>query len=84
MNIERNIRFNNEGQKITVEIQLKYTDLEVFEFPANCSRCPIGFSMYKDCGRNVPFADEDYKTRPKTCKLKMISYADLIEKGGTE
>ena len=84
MNIEKNVRFNDIGQEITVKIQLNYKDLEVFEFPASCSKCPCGFSAKADCGRNVPFESEDYKTRPKTCKLKKISYSDLIEKGGED
>jgi hypothetical protein len=82
VNIEKNVKFNDIGQEITVKIQLEYKDLEVFEFPANCSKCPVGFCVGKNCGRNVPFADEDYKIRPKTCKLKKIGYTDLIEKGG--
>ena len=66
-----NIRFNDEGQELTVKIQLRYEDLEVFELPESCSKCPVGFHQY-DCGRKVPFDSDSYKCRPDTCKLKLI------------
>lgn len=79
MKIEKNVVFNEVGQKLTMNVQLTYDKLEVFEFPASCDRCPCGFSTHNDCGRNVPFKEEDYQKRPATCKLKQITLADLIE-----
>ena len=79
MKIEKNVVFNEAGQKLTMNVQLTYDKLEVFEFPASCDRCPCGFSVHNDCGRNVPFKEEDYQKRPATCKLKQITLADLIE-----
>ncbi len=78
---EKNIVFNDIGQELTLRVQLKYENLEVFEFPVSCSRCPCGFSANAkiNCGRNVPFQEADYKTRPKTCKLKKVTLVDLIE-----
>lgn len=66
-----NIRFNDEGQELTVKIQLRYEDLEVFELPESCSKCPVGFQKH-NCGRKVPFDNESYIRRPATCKLKLI------------
>lgn len=58
--------------RITTIIEtLNYDSLECFEFPKNCINCPIGYSKH-DCGRNIPFKDEDYNCRPNTCKLKLI------------
>lgn len=79
MKIEKNVVFNEVGQKLTMNVQLTYDKLEVFEFPASCDRCPCGFSVHNDCGRNVPFKEEDYQKRPATCKLKQITLTDLIE-----
>lgn len=39
------------------------------DLPA-CDRC-------EDCGRNVPWTDEDAKHRPDTCKLKQIDLGSL-------
>lgn len=78
MDIKKNAEYNRIGQKITVEIQFKYSDLKVFEFPESCTKCPVGFMQNSICGRNVPFAEEDYKKRPKTCKLKKIDLKELI------
>ena len=69
MKIEKNVVFNEIGQELTMNVQLTYDKLEVFEFPASCDRCPCGFSVHNDCGRNVPFKEEDYQKRPATCKL---------------
>lgn len=59
--------FNGIGEKITIEIQLKYEDLEVSKLPERCQACPVGF-MAHNCGREYPMS----KTRPETCKLKLI------------
>lgn len=60
--------FNDIGEKITIQIQLKYEDLEVCKFPKSCSSCPVGFMKY-GCGREVPLS---YNGRPKTCRLKEV------------
>lgn len=78
MNIKKHVDYNEIGQKITIEVQLDYNDLEVVKFPDSCARCPIGFSSNTDCGRNVPFSNEDYISRPKTCKLRKISLRNLL------
>lgn len=57
--------FNYTGERVT--IQLRYSDLEVSEFPKNCSNCPVGFRLH-DCGIEFPIKN----TRPKTCKLKLV------------
>lgn len=72
MKVEKDIRYNDIGQEMTIKIQLRFEDLEVFEFPESCYSCPCGFSTSTDCGRNVPFEKEDYMKRPKTCKLKKL------------
>lgn len=77
MDIKKSIEYNDVGQKLTIEIQLKYKDLETFELPECCVECPVGFSCNIECGRNVPFVNEDYKTRPNTCKLKEIKCLNL-------
>lgn len=78
MKIEKDIRYNDIGQEMTIKIQLRYEDLEVFEFPESCYNCPCAFSILTNCGRNVPFKKEDYMKRPKTCKLKKVDSA-IIE-----
>lgn len=62
--------YNDIGPKMVREVQLRYEDLTVFEFPKCCTSCPSGF-MKHGCGRNIPFTEEDYKRRPTTCKLKL-------------
>lgn len=59
--------FNDIGEKITIEIQLKYEDLEVSKLPERCQACPVGF-MAHNCGREYPMSE----TRPETCKLQLI------------
>lgn len=78
MDIKKNVEYNRIGHKMTIEVQLKYEDLKTFTLPECCVKCPVGFMQYAGCGRNVPFADEDYKTRPNTCKLKKIEISDLL------
>lgn len=62
-------KFNDTGEEMTITIQLKYDDMEVFEFPESCYHCPVGF-MNRGCGREVPLT---YNGRPATCKLKKVS-----------
>lgn len=62
---------------ISFSITYPYDKYMVFEFPQSCSACPIGFSNNGECGRNIPFTDDDYKQRPATCKLKKASYKDI-------
>ena len=77
MLIEKDISFNQNGPIFNLKIQLDYKELKVFEFPKNCSSCPVGFSCNSDCGRNIPFQPTDYISRPKTCKLQKITLSDL-------
>lgn len=73
MDIKKRIEFNDIGQKLTLELQLKYGDLSVFEYPRNCYECPVGFhSNGLKCGRNVSFKREDAGCRPETCKLVKV------------
>ena len=65
--------FNDIGEKIIVEIQLKYEDMKVSKFPKDCRNCPVGF-MSKDCGRTTPLSEEG---RPSTCKLQLIDINDI-------
>ena len=60
--------FNDIGEKITIEIQMKYEDLEIYKLPKSCQHCPVGF-MKHGCGREVPLT---YNGRPETCKLTEI------------
>lgn len=78
MAIKKVIEHNDIGQKITVEIQLEYGDLIVNRLPKSCSACPVGFSRHAKCGRNVPFNEEDYRIRPKTCKLTELTLVQLL------
>lgn len=68
--MEKNIirEFNNIGEKVTIQIQLKYDDMEVSKLPESCYQCPVGF-MYRGCGREKVLACDG---RPKTCKLKLV------------
>lgn len=78
MGVSMKSEFNDTGQQVTVTIQTKYKDMEVIRLPENCYHCPAGFSgSGQDCGRNVPWTDEDAKHRPDTCKLKQIDLGSL-------
>lgn len=79
MNIITESRYNDIGPFLKIDIQLDYKDLEVFEFPATCINCPVGFCHNSDCGRNVPFEIDDGIHRPDTCKLHLFNYDKLIE-----
>ena len=65
--------FNDIGEKVIVEIQLKYEDLEVTKFPESCYKCPVGF-MSNDCGRTTPLTGDG---RPSTCKLQLVDVNKL-------
>ena len=82
MSIRKIVEHNDVGQKITVEIQLRYEDLMVNKLPTSCSACPVGFHHKADCGRNVPFDKEDLWKRPNTCKLTELNILQLL--GGIE
>ena len=74
--------YNDTGTKLKLafELEFPYDAYTVFEFPASCSSCPVGFMNAGDCGRNTPFTGEDYKQRPSTCKLKRISPSEIQQK----
>lgn len=79
MEVSMKNEFNDIGQQVTVVIQTKYQEHEVIRMPENCYRCPVGFSGNgNDCGRNVPWTDEDAKHRPDTCKLKQLDLGELL------
>jgi hypothetical protein len=63
-------KYNDIGPIMKTETQLRYEDLQCFEFPKSCTSCPVGFQSH-NCGRNVPYKEEDYYSRPKTCNLKL-------------
>lgn len=78
--VESSLSFDNTGQKLTLTINIPYSDGKCIKAPESCSKCPNGYSRYmKDCGRNVPFTAEDYEQRPSTCKLEQIDVRALIE-----
>lgn len=78
MKIQKTVEHNDLGQLVTTQLQCYYKDLEVLEYPESCVKCPIGFQD-KNCGRNIPFASEDYKRRPDTCKLRKIKLDETSE-----
>lgn len=79
MDVSMKSEFNDTGQQVTVVIQTKYSEMEVIRLPENCYHCPAGFSgSDRDCGRNVPWTDEDAKHRPDTCKLKQLDLGELL------
>ena len=83
MDVSMKSEFNDTGQQVTVVIQTKYEEHEVIRLPENCYHCPAGFSGNgKDCGRNVPWTDEDAKHRPNTCKLKQLDLGELVSQLG--
>lgn len=83
MDVSMNTQYNDVGQQVTVTIQIKYKDMEIIRPPENCYRCPVGFSSNgQDCGRNVPWTDEDAQHRPDTCKLKQIDLGELLSQMG--
>lgn len=65
--------FNDIGEKITVEIQLKYEDMKVSKFPESCYKCPVGF-MSNDCGRTIPLTGDG---RPSTCKFQLVDISEI-------
>lgn len=78
--VESSLSFDNTGQKLTLSINIPYSDEKCIKAPDSCLKCPNGYSRYmKDCGRNVPFIAEDYEHRPSTCKLEQIDVRALIE-----
>lgn len=77
-NVKINSRYNNIGAVLKSEVHIPYRELKTFKLPKSCESCPCGFMDY-GCGRNVPFADEDYEKRPSTCKLKQITIEDIMK-----
>lgn len=74
--VDYEIKNTDLGQSVT--IQTKYDDMEVVVLPESCYECPVGY-MSKDCGRNVPWTDEDLQRRPDTCKLKQVDLNKLFK-----
>ena len=66
------------GSMVTINIVIPYSQLQTFQMPESCNRCPCGYSD-NDCGRNVPFTDRDYEHRPDTCKLQRAKILDIIK-----
>ena len=66
--------FNDIGEKITIEVQLKYEDKQVSMMLSNCGYCPVGFRCNGTCGgpRSADWV------RPGTCKLQEINIVDII------
>jgi hypothetical protein len=62
---------------VTFSITYPYDKFMVFEMPVSCLKCPVGFQKGCDCGRNVPFKEEDYTQRPATCKLKKVDFEEV-------
>lgn len=75
--ININYGYDNNGAFLKFEAHIPYKDLKTFTFPKSCASCPCGYMDYR-CGRNIPFADEDYENRPVTCKLEQISIEDIV------
>lgn len=79
MDVTMKSEYNDIGQQVTVVIQTKYKDMEVIRKPENCYRCPCGFSGNgQECGRNIPWTDEDAQHRPDSCKLSQIDLAEVL------
>lgn len=79
MDVQTDITKNSIGPKITLEIQMCYEDFETLKLPDNCTKCSVGY-MKNGCGRNVPFKEEDYVKRPKSCKLKEVTFEEIIKR----
>lgn len=76
--IEMGRFYDSKGANFHVEMSVPYETLKTFRLHKSCGTCPNGY-MQHDCGRNVPFTDEDYKHRPETCKLLELSIEDVIQ-----
>lgn len=57
----------SSGKRYDIPLKFHYTHV----MPKSCADCPVGYMAF-ECGRNTPFKDADYTTRPDTCKLKLI------------
>jgi hypothetical protein len=65
------LEYTNSGQKLTISITVPYESHQCMTSPGSCASCPCGYQQ-GNCGRNIPFEDEDYKNRPDKCKLKLL------------
>jgi hypothetical protein len=74
-----NSNYTDRGPKLDINLSITYpyNEFTVFELPASCSKCPVGFQKGAKCGRNVPFTGEDYKRRAATCKLKKVNFEEI-------
>lgn len=63
----------SDGKKYDIPLKFHYTHV----MPKSCADCPVGYMQFQ-CGRNIPFEESDYKTRPDTCKLRLLD--DNIDK----
>lgn len=78
MEINKNIKWTANGQKLNIEVTIPYSDFKCIELPEHCGICPVAYSCSGKCGRNVPFLPEDNKRRPDSCKLKLIDINEII------
>lgn len=78
MTISEKSNFTEAGPELNINIKLAWNELKTFCMPESCALCPIGFQEF-DCGRNTPFNDEDYNSRPSTCRLKLMNSNDIAE-----
>lgn len=71
--------YTDNGARLNVEFTMTYPydEFTVFEMPVSCVKCPVGFQKGCNCGRNVPFKEEDYTQRPATCKLKKVDFEEV-------
>ncbi len=74
------IQYNSEGSHIglNLSITIPYDEFTTFKLPPNCYKCPAGYCTSGECGRNVPFKQEDGTSRPETCKLKEADISFVI------
>ena len=64
-----NDHFNDIGEKIIIEIQLKYDDMIVFDKLPACSDCPFAFMHKSACGDDGIINEHG---RKDTCRLTAI------------
>lgn len=74
---------NVDGEECVVITKTERFVIPTYEhvvgrMPSGCMTCPVG--LQRNCGRNVPWKEEDYYKRPKTCRLRTLEeYLSSIE-----
>lgn len=60
--------------RIRKDYEIPLTEFVTDVLPDSCASCPVGFQSIPNhpCGRNVPYKPEDWKSRPRSCRLMTI------------